>query len=128
MKNVLRLVFSAAILSSLAVSQLPETGNCQMVYGAFFAATCRMPCCKTTFPMPNCPLLKAAVPRDFIAASAPVLQIGLTPLHYVQTVILTQPRFWTMMVSNFTGAIERIFAGPSQAVRAPPSDVQLQAA
>jgi hypothetical protein len=128
MKNVVRFVFSIVVLSSLAVSQLPETGNCQMALGAFFAASCPMPCCKTTLPMPNCPLLKAATPRDFVASSAPILEVGLTPLHFAQTTILPQPRFLSTIVSDLTATITLLLMGSSQAVRAPPSDVHLQAA
>ena len=128
MKNALRLVVSVIALSSFSVSQLPEHGNCQMAYGAIFAAGCRMPCCKTTVPMPNCPLLKALAPRDFIAASAPILQIGLTPLHFVQSTVVTPAGFWITMVYDYASAIEEIFRGPSQPVRAPPSDIHLQAA
>src|SRR5690242_11787772 len=112
MKKTLRLFVSIIALSSFAVSQLPEAGNCQMVLGAFFAATCRMPCCNTTRPMPNCPLLKAAVPRDFVASSAPVFELGLAPLHFAQTTMLPQPRFWSTIVSDLTDTIELLLIGP----------------
>jgi hypothetical protein len=128
MKNVVRFVFSVAVLSSLAISQLPQPGNCQMAYGAFFAANCRMTCCKTTRPMPNCPLLKAAAPRDFVASSTPVFELGLAPLYFARTTVLPQPRFWSTIVSDITDTIELLLIGPSQATRAPPSDVHLQAA
>jgi len=128
MKNTLRLLVSIIALSSFAVSQLPEPGNCQMAYGAFFAANCRMTCCKTTRPMPNCPLLKAAAPRDLVSSSAPVFELGLAPLHFAQTTMLPQPHFWSTIVSDLTDTIELLLIGPSQAVRAPPSDVHLQAA
>jgi hypothetical protein len=128
MKNVLRLIVSIIALSSFAVSQLPETGNCQMAYGAFFAAGCRMPCCKTNLPMPNCPFLKTAAPRDLVAYSAPIFEVGLAPLRFAQTIVLPQPRFWTAIVSEFTDTIELLFIGPPQAVRAPPTNVHLLAA
>ena len=128
MKNVVRFFFSVAVLSSLVVSQLPEPGNCQMPYGAFFAASCRMSCCKATRPMPNCPLLKAVAPRDFVASSAPIFEVGLAPLHLAQMTVLPQPRFWTSIVSDITDTIELLFIGPPQAVRAPPTNVHLLAA
>jgi hypothetical protein len=128
MKNVVRFVFSIVVLSSLAVSQLPETGNCQMALGAFFAASCPMPCCKTTRSMPNCPLLKTVTPQDFIATTAPVLKTALAPLHAVKMALLPPTRQWSTIVPDLAGILELIFAGPSQAVRAPPSDVHLQAA
>ena len=128
MKNTLRLFVSMIALSAFTVSQLPEPGNCQMAYGAFFAANCRMTCCKTTRPMPNCPLLKASAPRDFMASSAPVFELGLAPLYFAQTTVLLQPRFWFAIVSDFTDTIELLLIGPSQAVRAPPTNVHLLAA
>jgi hypothetical protein len=128
MKTGFRFVLSAAVLGALTISQLPERGNCQMVYGAMFAASCRMPCCQTKLPMPNCPFLKAMTPHDFIAASAPILKVGLQPLHTLEPIIASATRTWSKLVSNLAETYELLFIGPSQPVRAPPASTYLLAA
>jgi hypothetical protein len=128
MRKAFRLTFSAALLSSLAISQLPEPSHCQMVYGAIFAASCRMPCCQTKLPMPNCPFLKAAATRDFITRSGPVLKVALQPLHSVRTIVVSQARTWSSTVAGLAETITLLFIGPSLPVRAPPANVYLLAA
>jgi hypothetical protein len=75
--------------------------------------------------MPNCPMLKASAPRDFIASSAPILDSALVPLPDSIQITLPGLRPLSQVLANLTSALQWLFAGPPPSVRAPPSDVQL---
>ena len=73
-------------------------------------------------------MLKAATPKDSIASSVPVLQIGLQPLYSLETIVVSRTEKWFTLVSDIRETIMLLLIGPSHTVRAPPSDVHLQAA
>ena len=128
MKKVLRLGFSIAILSSLTVNLLPSSGSCQMLVGGLLAKSCSMPCCKMNMPMPKCPLMKAAAPRDLIASFVPTFEDSLQPMHDAGWMALPSPRPFVTFVVSIVEAVRYLLTDPAQSVRAPPSDVHLLAA
>jgi hypothetical protein len=126
MKKVIRLVFSAAILSSFAISQLPSPAACQMVSDGLLAQSCSLPCCKAHLPMPKCPFLKASLPRDLIASPMENIKNTLQPIHDTGWIAISAPRRIVTLVVSFVETLQYLFAGPAQTTRAPPSDVHLQ--
>ncbi len=117
-----------ALLTGLVVSQLPTKSDCQMAFGGILAKSCAMSCCKAGMPMPKCPLLKASAPRDLITSSVQTLNDAIQPLHNVGYIALPVPRRIVTLVAGFVETIQLLIAGPSQSVRAPPTDVLLLAA
>ena len=73
-------------------------------------------------------MLKTETPKDFIATTGPVLKVALQSLHALEAMVVPEVRSWTKFVSNMPQAVEQLFIGPSQPVRAPPSSIVLQAA
>jgi hypothetical protein len=126
MKRVLRLVFSTAILTGLAISQVPSPASCQMLYGSFLAKSCSMPCCKTEMPVSKCPMLKmASAPRDIITASVPTFENTLQPLHLMGFTLQPASDRIMGLVASLTETIRILFSSPPKTSRAPPSDIHL---
>jgi hypothetical protein len=128
MKGLLRLVLSITILSSLAISQLPSSANCQMAYGRFAAIGCPFPCCNSQAPMPQCPLLKTSASRDLIASSVVTIENTLQPLHHVGLMTVAAPARFVTLAGSFFETVRLLFSGPPQPIRAPPTDAYLIAA
>ena len=124
MTKALRLVFSVAVLSGLAVSQIPAPGRCQMLYGRFLATGCSMPCCRTRMPMPKCPMLKASVSRDVIA-STPSHRNIVPPLHAIGLAALPAFEPLHSWLLTYERMVSLFLCGPPRAARAPPSDAHL---
>ena len=113
------------MLAALMVGQLPSAGNGQMGYGRFLAKSLPMPSSTTKLPMPNCPMMRASAPRDFLTSSVPILGSTLIPLHDSLQIALSGLRPVSQVLGNLAAVLQLLIAGPVPSVRAPPSDVHL---